>query len=602
MKIRFNTFKDGEPILASHMNGYSDLLSRLLRSIETTESAFITETLELDTTASMDYFTGDCLYNVYKTRYPLLTEIKELTVVREGIASAVDPVAVDWLSGRVRLEPSATPLTVTLTYKYLTRIADLGDKAPLLTVDGQPLYWPTMVDLQDDGSLVIREDGKGDYLITATPGGEVHAVRIVTPIVDSLDSTDSAAVLSANQGRILDMKAASATSLSTKALLAEPPSIDPAIVRDLVGCAMTYVNHFADLTVGSQNTLFDDETTREIDNAAFIQACIQGIPYEYSNYAGVSNVRHFKYGITLPDNPYSEGRYSVEDLANYLRDCGAGFYPNVDYSNITPGDLIFIRNDRGAGLKDVYIVIGHVGNNSFTCISLSYNIEQRFTQQMLVSTYGDPIELVARPAYNPTVGLDPRPLINDPTQITFAPDMEALKDYILPVDLKVNMPYTLVIKLKPAGSVALGETIALSALYANGDTYLTGAELRYLSEEGIIYYLKFVTDAHSVQGLRLRLHQLQSEYTIELVQLYEGLVRPTKLAASPRDHTIYTRLPEANANYRGKTVVMDNGYGEDTMYVCLKQGEQFKWFSLSDIPDNNTDLLGRGVVGRIKLS
>ena len=605
--IKFTEVRDGKAMMASNINGYGYLLEHLLAEAEITMSGRVTKTLELDPEASMDYFTGESLYNVYKTPDKLLTEVTELVVSRNGVDQVEEPIYVDWLAGRIHIGRSDKPLTVKATYTYVKKAEiPTGSDIPILTVEDTPLYWPTMADLDENGTIIIRGDGKGKYLITASPAGEVSAVKVVTEVVDNLQSDDPEAALSARQGRLIVESAtqtgSEAKRMSTLALLAEPPSIDPAIVRDLMGCVMTYMNHSEELTIGNTGTLFDPDLDRSkpyIDNSALVQACIQGISYEYSRYTASDNTSHFKYGVTLPDNPYGEGRYTVGDLASYLQDNGCCFAPNIDCSNISPGDLIFIGTDKADKVEvtDVLIVVGYKDPVHLTCIRAAERLE---FYDLIVDSLEQPrIILAARPAYNPTVGLDPKPVINDST-LGSVDITGTLKTYTLPIDLKTNMPYTLVARINHVLSDNT-TPVALIATYADYTTSTLCSWANNKVPKDSLYYMKFITSDKPVIRLTIVVDGWTGEqHSVELVQLYEGLVRPTKLLASPRDRHLYTRLPEASACYRGQIAVLDNGSGVDAAYMCLHVGDgNFKWFGLDALPTNTSSHLGLGLVGSL---
>lgn len=77
------------------------------------------------------------------------------------------------------------------------------NKSDTLYANGEALYGTRFVDVTDEGEIIIREDGSGDYLITVLEDGTVTAIKVILHIEDSLDSTDAEKVLSARQGNIL---------------------------------------------------------------------------------------------------------------------------------------------------------------------------------------------------------------------------------------------------------------------------------------------------------------------------------------------------------------------------------------------------------------
>ena len=77
------------------------------------------------------------------------------------------------------------------------------NKSSTLFADGIPLYGTRFVDVTEDGEIIIREDGSGDYLLTLLEDGTATAVKVKTHIVNSLDSDSETKALSAKQGKIL---------------------------------------------------------------------------------------------------------------------------------------------------------------------------------------------------------------------------------------------------------------------------------------------------------------------------------------------------------------------------------------------------------------
>lgn len=77
------------------------------------------------------------------------------------------------------------------------------NKSSTLFADGIPLYGTRFVDVTEDGEIIIREDGSGDYLLTLLEDGTATAVKVKTHIINSLDSDSEDKALSAKQGKIL---------------------------------------------------------------------------------------------------------------------------------------------------------------------------------------------------------------------------------------------------------------------------------------------------------------------------------------------------------------------------------------------------------------
>lgn len=168
--IKFNERIDGTDLMASHINGYAYLLSAMLKNAEVLNSEPITEELELDTTASYDYKNGVAQYNVYKTSKPLVVALIGLQIARDGINFVdISPVEMDWLSGRVYLNPEpdryvGTTQRIRCTYVsvesldlgkgeayYGTYTLAMGPSADLRTLSVQPInpsvtHWALLKD------------------------------------------------------------------------------------------------------------------------------------------------------------------------------------------------------------------------------------------------------------------------------------------------------------------------------------------------------------------------------------------------------------------------------------------------------------------------
>lgn len=82
-------------------------------------------------------------------------------------------------------------------------ISKITGRAPVLYVNGIPLYGSRFVDLDKDGNIVLNDDGSGDWLISVTEDGKVLVTRTVTPIADNLTTEDAETALSAKMGKYL---------------------------------------------------------------------------------------------------------------------------------------------------------------------------------------------------------------------------------------------------------------------------------------------------------------------------------------------------------------------------------------------------------------
>lgn len=61
------------------------------------------------------------------------------------------------------------------------------NKSSTLFADGIPLYGTRFVDVTEDGEIIIREDGSGDYLLTLLEDGTATAVKVKTHVVEAIN-------------------------------------------------------------------------------------------------------------------------------------------------------------------------------------------------------------------------------------------------------------------------------------------------------------------------------------------------------------------------------------------------------------------------------
>lgn len=122
--------------------------------------------------------------------------------------------------------------------------------------------------------------------------------------------------------------------------------------EQMIELSETYVENREKMVYGNYHTAFNAETTNEIDCSSFAELIIDGVPYEGSRYAHAEGANKPKYhfGLTLPDNPYSDEfgprRYLANQLAHYAFDHDFAFYPNENADNVQPGDIVFFSTNK----------------------------------------------------------------------------------------------------------------------------------------------------------------------------------------------------------------------------------------------------------------
>lgn len=337
--------------------------------------------------------------------------------------------------------------------------------------------------------------------------------------------------------------------------------ISPEIVRDLFRCAMSYINHVDDMefTSSGSGTMLDEDFSLEnplFDCSSMVQAWIQGIPYEYSKHAGLTkNIQHYRYGITLPPNPYSTerpNRYYANELAHYLFEKGYTFVPNADYSDIAPGDLIFVSFPGRAGqafhenawrkIDHVLLVVGFKDRAHLTCLHTSTDDKISFYDVRLKSVsydpvsvdnaYNDAVVLVGRIPYHPTNALPGEPVLEDTTMVTTTSTTNgAINTLTLATPLKKNMAYTAVVYLENAfdqSASAKTNYVGLRASFASGAGDKTIVSWQYNKyPEDHVYYLHFVTGDDPITKLKTYVLSCSvAGHKYKFLYLYEGFVTP----------------------------------------------------------------------------
>lgn len=351
------------------------------------------------------------------------------------------------------------------------------------------------------------------------------------------------------------------TNDENKQITSVLPPIPPAVVRDLFRCAMTYVNHKDELifTSSGSGTMIDDDFSIDnplIDCSSMIQAWIEGIPYEYSKYNGLEkNIKHFRYGMPLPPNPYDENRpnrYYANELARYLYDQGYTFAPNADYSNISAGDIIFVSfaNRVGQDFHDnafmnidhCLLVVGFKDDAHLTCLHTSESSVLRFYDVCVRevsydstsnNSYNDAIVLVGRIPYHHTNSISGEPILSDTEEFTTTSTSSGkIKDIALTSPLKTNTPYTAVIHLENAFDQSVSAAtnyLGLRASYESGNADETIASWQYNKyPDDNVYYLRFVTGDDPIAKLMVYvLNNTVAGHNFKYLYLYEGFVNPT---------------------------------------------------------------------------
>lgn len=268
----------------------------------------------------------------------------------------------------------------------------------------------------------------------------------------------------------------------------------------------------------------------EIRCSAFVKDLIFGVTYENSKYLNNANKYNNKLcidkGATLLDN---SGNYDTRYLAMYAYTHGYAYFPNDDYSNIRPGDVMFYDVDPGHPHSDRFMGTNHCGvfgymiNDKFHCV---WEVGGLPILQRKPNTYLDNhLVMCARFPYQDNGSAEKvnllssdLPVINSTSQTLFtASCSKTLKQYkqytaVVKLDLGANS----IVDFFPNIRDTNGNTLSL--------TYNGATE----EPENGIYVIPFVpqTDIDSVRvymaartsGLSL------STVTLEWLNIFEGMV------------------------------------------------------------------------------
>ena len=341
----------------------------------------------------------------------------------------------------------------------------------------------------------------------------------------------------------------------------ESEPVDTSAVVDIFRCAMTYVNNKSGLTYtdAGSGTLFDSDYSADapkIDCSSAVTAWVRGIPYEWSKYAGKGNTKHYGYGLDLPPNPYAADRpdrYYSHELARYFQSCGWCFKPDSSYSNIAPGDIIFVSFANRDGTYDFHdtaymkidhclLVLGYKDSTHLTCLhateanTLSFfdvpTLPSEYDETS-TSSYNNAIKLVARLPFKSSGTISPHPVITDSTEATTTSSSNSnLATLTLSTPLKKHVPYTLIAYVENAFIQAKPSTnnyFGIRASYSDGasdSTIFSWMRNEYPSDN--LYRCTFVPESDKINKLKLYvLTTTVAGHKYKYCGLYEGAVSVT---------------------------------------------------------------------------
>lgn len=142
-------------------------------------------------------------------------------------------------------------------------------------------------------------------------------------------------------------------------------------IESLINTAITYNKNIRNLVYGSQHTAYDynPEAVKgkyQIDCSSFTHLLLKGVRYENMTFFKGENIEsNWGYhGI----NP-KEYRWS-DEIARFAVEHGYSFYPNDNFNNLRPGDVLFYKwnnsnPNKYKGIQHVGIYLGKTNANSY---------------------------------------------------------------------------------------------------------------------------------------------------------------------------------------------------------------------------------------------
>ena len=372
---------------------------------------------------------------------------------------------------------------------------------------------------------------------------------------------------------------------------------DISAVTEIIRCATSYLNHKTDFTFtdSGKGTLFDDDFSADspkIDCSSAMMAWVMGIPYEYSKYAGKNNSKHYEYGIKLPTNPYATGRpnrYYTHELAHYFDDQGWCFVPDKNYSDIAPGDIIFVSFKSRDGNSDFHdnaymkidhclLVIGYKDPTHLICLHTSNTYTLNYYDVCVLpsdydstskNSYNSGIKLVARLPFKAANNISKEPIFIDSKSFTTTNTTNGfLRTITLDEPLKINTAYTLAASVENAFTQTKPSTnnyFGVRVSYADGtadETILSWAKNVY--PEDNLYRCHFVTGDKAITKLKLYILACTvAGHKYNYSVLYEGFVSTT-----PTDDDISNGV-SIKESISNKVTTLDSD-STDTQYPSAK--------------------------------
>lgn len=191
----------------------------------------------------------------------------------------------------------------------------------------------------------------------------------------------------------LNTEAVTYTKIKNYAIKQQIPSLSDKTLAAMQEVWESYYTHHDEFIYGSITNsdttkkyataldMSDTCSTKHIDCTTIVELVLLGVPYEYSRYNGldknVIGAAGYCFNPWLADitaDNWLTCRHSF-NLATRFRELGLGFFPAEDYSNLQPGDIIFMavsddesektsatESDRWLGINHAEIFAGFTRN------------------------------------------------------------------------------------------------------------------------------------------------------------------------------------------------------------------------------------------------
>lgn len=319
----------------------------------------------------------------------------------------------------------------------------------------------------------------------------------------------------------------------------------------------------------------DGDGKWEIRCSAFVKDLIFGVTYENSAYLNASNrfdnrLCIDKYASLLDkDDQHHDTRW----LALYAYMHGYAFFPNADYSNIRPGDVLFYDNGDGSPHTDRFMGTNH-------CAVFAYRINNNMhavwetgglpvLQRQTDNYFNNYLVMCARFPYNDNGSAEKVNLLQSPI-----PEITASTQTVVTVPcsktLKAYKQYTAVVKLD-MGTNDINDFFP-NIRDTNGNTIsltYSGATLKPIDDVYVIPFIP-VTDITSVRlYLAARTGGLTLDsVTLEWMNVFEGLVTNCDQYVPP-----VVKAPDLNISQHAISPSDDlNDYVVPGSYTCAGSG------------------------------